>query len=60
MDVHSKLLCFHTIYVKIFYSNVGILMKIYLDPGHGGSDPGVGGNGLKEKDITLDNSAKIT
>ncbi|MQA26491.1 MAG: N-acetylmuramoyl-L-alanine amidase [Micromonosporaceae bacterium] len=27
---------------------------IYLDPGHGGSDPGAVGNGLREKDITLD------
>lgn len=29
-------------------------MKLYLDPGHGGSDPGAQGNGLDEKDITLD------
>jgi N-acetylmuramoyl-L-alanine amidase len=29
------------------------LTKVYLDPGHGGSDPGAVGNGLKEKDITL-------
>jgi len=29
-------------------------MKIYIDPGHGGSDPGaVGPTGLKEKDINL-------
>lgn len=26
---------------------------VFLDPGHGGSDPGAVGNGLKEKDITL-------
>lgn len=26
---------------------------IYLDAGHGGTDPGAVGNGLKEKDITL-------
>ena len=27
--------------------------KFYFDPGHGGSDSGAVGNGLKEKDITL-------
>ena len=27
--------------------------KIVIDPGHGGSDPGALGNGLKEKDYTL-------
>jgi N-acetylmuramoyl-L-alanine amidase len=34
-------------------------MKLYLDPGHGGSDPGAGGHGLKEKDIALDIALKI-
>ncbi|MDQ7095934.1 N-acetylmuramoyl-L-alanine amidase, partial [Desulfosporosinus sp. PR] len=29
-------------------------MKLCLDPGHGGYDPGACGNGLREKDITLD------
>jgi len=29
------------------------MFKLYLDPGHGGSDPGAVGNGIKEKDITL-------
>lgn len=28
--------------------------KIYLDPGHGGSDPGASANGMAEKNITLD------
>lgn len=32
---------------------------LVLDPGHGGSDPGAVGNGLKEKDITLVISRKI-
>ncbi len=30
------------------------LDKIVLDAGHGGHDPGARGNGLKEKDVTLD------
>ncbi|MFD1852049.1 N-acetylmuramoyl-L-alanine amidase [Oceanobacillus bengalensis] len=34
-------------------------MKLYLDPGHGGSDPGASGNGLKEKDVTLDIALRI-
>lgn len=29
-------------------------MKIYLDPGHGGSDPGAQANGLQEKNVTLE------
>lgn len=35
------------------------VVKIYLDPGHGGTDPGAVGNGLKEKDLTLKISLKI-
>ncbi|KAB7705992.1 N-acetylmuramoyl-L-alanine amidase [Bacillus aerolatus] len=34
-------------------------MKLYLDPGHGGSDPGAQGHGLKEKDVALDIALKI-
>ncbi|MFC7394410.1 N-acetylmuramoyl-L-alanine amidase [Scopulibacillus cellulosilyticus] len=33
--------------------------KLFLDPGHGGSDPGAEGNGLKEKNITLEISKNI-
>lgn len=29
------------------------MKKIFIDPGHGGTDPGAVGNGLQEKDITL-------
>lgn len=35
------------------------MVKLYLDVGHGGSDPGAIGNGLKEKDLTLKISKKI-
>lgn len=28
-------------------------MKIFLNPGHGGNDPGACGNGLKERDVVL-------
>lgn len=34
-------------------------VKIYIDPGHGGNDPGASGNGLKEKDLTLTISKKV-
>lgn len=34
-------------------------MKLYLDPGHGGNDPGAQGNGLSEKNITLDIAQRI-
>ena len=34
-------------------------MKLYLDPGHGGSDTGALGNGLMEKNIALDIALKI-
>lgn len=29
------------------------MVKIYIDPGHGGTDPGAVGNGLQEKALTL-------
>lgn len=32
---------------------------IYLDAGHGGSDPGAIANGLREKDITLDLAKRV-
>ena len=33
--------------------------KIFIDPGHGGSDPGAVGNGMRESDIVLDVSKRI-
>jgi N-acetylmuramoyl-L-alanine amidase len=37
-----------------------LAMKVVIDPGHGGKDPGaVGVNGLKEKDVTLDIGLKV-
>ncbi|WP_096438688.1 N-acetylmuramoyl-L-alanine amidase family protein [Alteribacter populi] len=35
------------------------MVKIYLDPGHGGSDSGATGNGMQEKNLTLDISLRI-
>lgn len=32
---------------------------IFIDPGHGGYDPGAVGNGLREKDITLSVARKV-
>ncbi|WP_026564088.1 N-acetylmuramoyl-L-alanine amidase [Bacillus sp. UNC41MFS5] len=34
-------------------------MKLYLDPSHGGQDPGAQGHGLDEKDLTLAIALKI-
>lgn len=34
-------------------------MKLYLDPGHGGSDPGAQGNGINEKSLNLDIALRI-
>ncbi len=36
-----------------------IMPIIVLDPGHGGTDPGAIGNGLQEKDLTLDIGLKV-
>lgn len=35
------------------------MVKIFIDPGHGGTDPGAVGNGLQEKTLTLLISKKI-
>ncbi|MBA4538814.1 N-acetylmuramoyl-L-alanine amidase [Bacillus aquiflavi] len=35
------------------------MVKIFIDPGHGGNDPGAVGNGLQEKNLTLQISTKI-
>jgi|SRR5690625_1473640 len=35
------------------------MVKIFIDAGHGGTDPGAQGNGLREKDLTLTISKKI-
>lgn len=35
------------------------MVKIFIDAGHGGTDPGAVGNGLREKDLTLTISKRI-
>ncbi|MEK3992364.1 N-acetylmuramoyl-L-alanine amidase family protein [Robertmurraya sp. FSL R5-0851] len=35
------------------------MVKIFIDPGHGGTDPGAVGNGIQEKNITLQISNKL-
>lgn len=35
------------------------MLKLFLDPGHGGADSGAVGNGLREKDLTLDIALRI-
>ncbi|UOQ94934.1 N-acetylmuramoyl-L-alanine amidase [Halobacillus shinanisalinarum] len=35
------------------------MFKLYLDPGHGGNDPGATGNGLQEKNVNLDIALRI-
>lgn len=35
------------------------MVKIFIDPGHGGSDPGAVGNGLQEKNLTLQIATSI-
>ncbi|MBP3038054.1 N-acetylmuramoyl-L-alanine amidase [Bacillaceae bacterium Marseille-Q3522] len=35
------------------------MVRIFIDPGHGGSDPGAVANGLQEKDLTLRISKRI-
>jgi len=34
-------------------------MKIFIDPGHGGNDPGAVGNGMREADIALEVSREL-
>nr|WP_309472984.1 N-acetylmuramoyl-L-alanine amidase [Cytobacillus firmus] len=34
-------------------------MKLVLDPGHGGIDPGAQGNGLQDKNLTLQIAKRI-
>lgn len=35
------------------------MVKIYIDLGHGGTDPGAVSNGLREKDLTLQIATRI-
>lgn len=46
------------------YNKIGDFMnkdyKVVVDAGHGGEDPGAVGNGIKEKDLTLEASNYMT
>ena len=35
------------------------MVRIFIDPGHGGNDPGAVANGLEEKNITLDLALRL-
>lgn len=35
------------------------MVKIFIDPGHGGNDPGAVGNGMQEKNLTLSIATQI-
>jgi N-acetylmuramoyl-L-alanine amidase len=35
------------------------MVKIFIDPGHGGTDPGAVGNGIQEKNITLQIAQRV-
>lgn len=35
------------------------MVKVFIDPGHGGVDPGAVANGLQEKEITLQLAKEI-
>ena len=35
------------------------MVKVFIDPGHGDTDPGSVGNGLREKDLTLSIATRI-
>ncbi|MGL4875266.1 MAG: N-acetylmuramoyl-L-alanine amidase [Clostridium sp.] len=39
--------------------NLGDIKKVFIDPGHGGSDPGASGNGVIERDKVLEISMKL-
>lgn len=45
--------------VHTMASEVMNMVKFFIDPGHGGSDSGAVGNGLREKDLTLAIALKI-
>ncbi|MFS1513878.1 N-acetylmuramoyl-L-alanine amidase [Chengkuizengella sp. SCS-71B] len=56
--------CKHTVIflmiLFVIFPNYAQALKVVLDAGHGGKDPGaLGVNGLKEKDVNLDISFKV-
>lgn len=51
----------HSVYLNAPFSSKKVLNQqmVVIDPGHGGTDPGAVGYGLKEKDVVLDTSLKV-
>ena len=55
----TKFASFAATAVLLLAASAQAQTKICIDPGHGGTDPGAGGNGLQEAAVCLDTSSKF-